>query len=319
MKNILFYFATILIWGSTWIGIKLQLGVVDPMVSVGYRFTLAALILIVWCRIRQLPMQFTAGEHMFIALQGTFLFAINYLFFYLAELYVASGLAAVIFSTILLMNMVNGALFLRSPIALRVVAGGSLGLIGIILVFRPEITSFTLENHGLRGILLCLAATFLASLGNILSARNQKHGLPIVQTNAYGMAYGALLMLLMALIAGKNFQIEYTVAYLSSLVYLSVFGSIIAFGCYLSLIGNIGADRAAYATLLFPLVALGISTIWENYHWSGSAICGVVLILSGNVLMLRRKKRQEPDTAFGNAHSMETTEATSQPVPSTVR
>lgn len=301
MKNLLFYLATVLIWGSTWIGIKLQLGVVDPMVSVGYRFSLAALILLLWCGIRRLPMRFTGSEHFFIALQGTFLFAMNYLLFYLAELHIASGLAAVIFSTILVMNMVNGALFLRSPIDLRVVAGGGLGLVGIILVFRPEISSFTLENQGMRGILLCVAATFLASLGNILSARNQKRGLPVVQTNAYGMAYGALVMLALAIVTGKNLQLDWSFTYLGSLVYLAVFGSIIAFGCYLSLIGTIGADRAAYATLLFPLVALGISTIWENYHWTTSAVCGVALILAGNLLMLRRKKRSSAAGATGPA------------------
>lgn len=294
MKNILFYVATILIWGSTWIAIKFQLGVVEPMISVGYRFTLAALILLLWCRLRRLPMRFTPAEHGFIALQGGFLFAVNYLLFYLAELYIASGLAAVIFSTMLLMNMVNGAIFLRAPIDLKVVAGGSLGLLGIGLVFRPEITSFTLENHGLRGVLLCLAATFLASLGNIISARNQKSGLPIVQTNAYGMAYGAAMMLLLAFFAGKSFQIDPSPSYLMAMAYLAVFGSIIAFGCYLSLVGTIGADRAAYATLLFPLVALAISTVWEDYHWSSSAICGVALILSGNLLMLQRRKRTAP-------------------------
>ena len=290
MKNFLFYTATVLIWGSTWIGIKFQLGVVEPVVSVGYRFALAALLLMLWCHFRRLPMRFTATQHLFIAMQGTFLFAVNYLLFYIAELYVASGLAAVIFSTILLMNMVNGAIFLRSPIDMKVVCGGILGLAGIVLVFRPEIATFTIDNHGLRGVLFCIAATYLASLGNILSARNQKNALPVVQTNAYGMGYGALLMLGFALIAGKNLQIDTSFAYLGSLAYLAVFGSIIAFGCYLSLIGNIGADRAAYSTLLFPIVALAISTIWENYQWSSSSICGVTLILSGNLLMLQRKK-----------------------------
>lgn len=290
MQNFLFYLATVLIWGSTWIGIKLQLGVVDPMVSVAYRFALAAIILLAWCHFRKLPMKFTRTDHFFIGLQGIFLFAMNYLLFYIAELYIASGLAAVIFSTILLMNMINGALFLRSPIDSKVIVGGGLGLVGIVLVFSPEISSFTIENHGLRGILLCIAATYLASLGNILSARNQKCKLPVVQTNAYGMAYGAIIMLTLALITGKSFSIEISAVYLGSLVYLSIFGSIIAFGCYLTLIGSIGADRAAYATLLFPLVALAISTVWEGYHWSTSAICGVALILCGNLLMLQRAK-----------------------------
>jgi drug/metabolite transporter (DMT)-like permease len=291
MKNFLFYTATVLIWGSTWIAIKFQLGVVDPMLSVGYRFSLAAVLLLLWCGIARLPMRFTLQEHSYMALQGVFLFSLNYLLFYLAELEITSGLAAVIFSTILLMNMLNGAVFLRMPLDAKVFSGAFLGLFGIFLVFRPEITSFSFEQQGLRGILLCLLATFSASLGNILSARNQKNRLPIIQTNAFGMGYGAVLMLAIAWLNDSPLTIETTSLYLGSLAYLAIFGSIVAFGCYLSLIGRIGADRAAYATLLFPLVALAISTIWEGYHWTPSAMTGIVLILAGNFLMLQQRRR----------------------------
>jgi len=290
MKNALFYLLTVLIWGSTWLGIKFQLGVVDPMVSVAYRFALASTLLLLWCLVRRMNMRFCLRDHAFMLLQGVLLFALNYLCFYQAELYVTSGLAAVIFSSILLLNIVNGALFLGSPINGKVVFGGGLGLVGIVLVFLPEISHFSLDNHGVRGVVLCLLATLLASWGNITSARNQKNRLPIIQSNAYGMGYGALLMFIMALISGKEFVIEMTPAYLGSLLYLSVFGSTVAFGCYLSLIGNIGADRAAYSTLLFPLVALGISTIWEGYQWTGASLTGVSLIVVGNFFILTRKK-----------------------------
>ncbi|MGB3223234.1 MAG: DMT family transporter [Desulforhopalus sp.] len=293
MKNLFFYIMTVLIWGSTWIGIKLQLGIVDPMVSVGYRFALAALLLLLWCRMRNLPMLFTRKDHLFIALQGTFLFCFNYLLFYLAELHLTSGLAAVIFSTILLMNMINGSIFLKTPLDIRVITGGILGLSGIVLVFLPELTSFSFSSDKVRGILLCVLATYLASVGNILSARNQKNHLPIIQTNGFGMAYGAVIMLVLAFFTGKTFQFVQTFEYLGSLIYLSIFGTIIAFGCYLALIGNIGADRAAYATLLFPLVALAISTVWEGYQWTGSALFGVGLILCGNLLMIQRKRHQQ--------------------------
>lgn len=291
MKNVAFYLITVLIWGSTWIGIKMQLGLVDPMVSVAYRFALAALILLVFCVIRKLPMRFTIKEHFFMLLQGLLLFGFNYLFFYIAELSLTSGLAAVIFSTILLMNIGNGALILKHSIEKRVVAGGSLGLLGIILVFRPEITGFSLEQSGIVGILFCILATFLASLGNIASVRNQQHGLPIIQTNAYGMSYGALAMLVTAIILDKPFIFDFSVPYVASLLYLAIFGSIIAFGCYLTLVGNIGADRAAYATLLFPIVALAISTVWEGYLWTVSSATGVVLIIIGNFWILKKKDK----------------------------
>ena len=309
MNNVLFYVATVLIWGSTWLGIKLQLGVVDPMVSVTYRFALASALLLSWCAVRKMNMRFSVREHGFMLLQGILLFGFNYLFFYKAELYVTSGLAAVLFSTILVMNIINGAVFLGKPIDGRVVFGGTLGLIGIVLVFLPEISSFSLDNQGIRGIALCLLATLFASWGNITSARNQKYRLPIIQSNAYGMGYGALFIGFVALISGKTFSVDMSASYLGSLVYLVIFGSIIAFGCYLSLVGNIGADRAAYSTLLFPLVALAISTIWEGYLWSVASLSGVAFIITGNFCIIARKKfgrRPDPLLADKIAISGET-------------
>jgi len=291
MENLLFYTLTVLIWGSTWLAIKFQLGTIDPLVSVIYRFTLAATLLMAWCLIKRLNMRFTPRDHGFMALQGTLLFSINYWLFYLAELHITSGLAAVIFSTIVVMNMVNGNLFLKTPFDPRVIAGGTLGLIGILFVFKPELSSFQLADSGIKGMVLCLIATYCASLGNIISARNQKNGLPIIQSNAYGMTYGTILMLAVALIKGKEFEFIFSTSYVTALIYLALFGSIVAFGCYLTLIGRIGADRASYATLLFPIVALAISTIWENYHWSHEAFIGVALILFGNLLMLRKRKK----------------------------
>ena len=290
MKNFLFYAATVFIWGSTWIAIKMQLGTVDPMVSVAYRFTLAAVLLFAWCFALRLNMSFSRRQHVFMALQGLLLFGFNYLLFYVAELYIASGLAAVLFSTILVMNVVNGAFILKTPIERKVVLAGILGITGIVLVFRPEISAFTLDNNGVRGVLLCIGATLLASLGNIASAYNQKNNnLPIVQTNAYGMGYGALALIVTAILSGRPFTFDPSMAYVGSLAYLAVFGSIIAFGCYLTLVGNIGADRAAYATLLFPIVALTISTIWEDYLWTPDAGVGIILILLGNAIMVQRK------------------------------
>jgi len=275
MENLLFYTLTVLIWGSTWLAIKFQLGTIDPLVSVIYRFTLAATLLMAWCLIKRLKMRFTPREHGFMALQGTLLFSINYW----------------LFSTIVVMNMVNGNLFLKTPFDPRVIAGGTLGLIGIIFVFKPELSSFHFADSGIKGMVLCLIATYCASLGNIISARNQKNGLPIIQSNAYGMTYGTILMLAVALIKGKEFEFIFSTSYVTALIYLALFGSIVAFGCYLTLIGRIGADRASYATLLFPIVALAISTIWENYHWSHEAFIGVALILFGNLLMLRKRKK----------------------------
>ncbi len=290
MANTLFYLITILIWGSTWLGIKFQLGTVDPALSVAYRFALASLILFAWCLVRQLPLRFSRGAHGFLAIQGVLLFAMNYLLFYLAELQITSGLAAVVFSTIVVMNLLNGRLFLGTQIELKVLWGAALGLLGLTLLFWPEMAAVNFSGRVMNGLLLSFAATYLASLGNIVSARNQRHRLPVVQSNAIGMAYGSLFMAILVILSGTPMSFDLSTSYLLSLVYLALFGSVIAFGCYLTLVGRIGPGRAAYATLLFPVVALALSTLWEGYRWSLPAACGVLLILLGNYLALKRPK-----------------------------
>ncbi len=294
MKNMLLYITTVLIWGSTWLAIKFQLGETDPVLSVAYRFTLASLLLLGFSKLRGLNLRFSPRQHLFIALQGVLLFSINYLLVYLAELHLTSGLVAVVFSTLVFMNIFLGALLLGTPVRLNVVLGGALGLVGVALVFLPELRAFSLQDRGFIGLTLSFASTLFASLGNITAARNQRAGMPVVQTNAFGMGYGALAMYVYALLRGVPFSFSLAPGYVASLLYLAVFGSIIAFGAYLTLLGRIGADRAAYASLLFPLVALGISTYFEGYTWSDFAILGVLLVVAGNFLILSWKWRKAP-------------------------
>jgi len=288
--NILFlYGLTVTIWGTTWLAIKFQLGAVDPLVSVVYRFAAAAVVLLCYCRIRGLPMRFPLRSHLYLALQGILLFGVNYWLTYLAEVHLASGLVAVVFSTLVLWNIINGALLLRSPVRPFVLFATLIGLSGIGILFWPEIKSFSLSDRAFYGLLLSIAATLSSSLGNILSARNQKARLPVIQSNAYGMSYGAVVMSLLAVLSGREFAFEASFSYAVSLFYLAVFGSVIAFGSYLTLIGRIGADRAAYASMLFPVVALAISTVYEGYTWSTPALGGALLIVAGNLIVLNRK------------------------------
>lgn len=287
-QNALLYVVTVLIWGSSWLAIKYQLGSVDPMVSVAYRFLLASAISWLYCRFSGRLMRYSLRDHGFMFLQGASLFALNYWLFYLSELTLTSGLAAVIFSTIVVMNMMNGVLFLKNRLELRVVLGAGIGLFGIIVVFWSEVTDFESGSENLFAVSLAVLATLLASLGNIASARNQRKGIPVVQANTFGMTYGALLMLVLSGATGREFTFEVTLPYVSSLVFLSVFASIIAFWTYLTLLGRVGVERAAYATLIFPLVALGFSTVFEDYQWTASAGIGILLILAGNLLILKR-------------------------------
>lgn len=291
MNTTTLYLSTVLIWGSTFFAIKFQLGEVPTEVSVAYRFALAALILLVWCRLMNLPMRFSFRQHLWMLVQGLTLFGFNYMVVYWATADLTSGLIAVVFSTIVLMNIANGALFFGKRPAISVLAGALVGLVGICLVFLPEFTNLEIDGSALKGMLLSLLGTFIASLGNMTSTRNQLAGLPVVQTNAYGMAYGAIALALIALAEDAPFTYELSWAYTGSLIYLALFGSVLAFGSFLTLLGRIGAERAAYAMVLFPIVALGISTLFENYQWTLEALLGIALVLTGNVLIVMSREQ----------------------------
>ena len=290
MKNIILYIITVIVWGSTWLAIKYQLGSVDPMVSVVYRFGLAAALLIFFCYLRGLNLKFSLKEHLFMALLGALLFSVNYWLVYVAELYLTSGLVAVLFSSIVFMNIANGSFFLGTTVEKKMIAGAVLGIIGIIMIFMPEIKAFDLSDKGVFGLSIGFISVILASFGNITSARNTKHNIPVIQANAFGMGYGTILMAAIALFSGKEFSFVVSIPYISSLFYLSVFGSIIAFGSYLTLIGSIGADKASYTIMIVPVVALILSSFFEGYSWNFSAVLGMFLVVGGNFLALSRRR-----------------------------
>lgn len=284
------YLAAVLIWGSTWYAIKFQLGVVAAEVSLVYRFALAAAVLLLFCLVTRRSLKYSARQHGFIALLGLFLFSTNYLIFYWATELLTSGIVALMFSTVILMNIINGALFMRMKVSARVIAGAALGIAGIAAIFWAEVSAVENTVGTWRGLWMCIIATFLASIGNIVSAYNQKQGIPVVQANAWGMAYGAAIMGVYAMFSQVPFNYDPAPAYTISLVYLSIFGSILAFGSYLTLVGRIGADKAAYAAVLFPVIALGISTLFEDYQWTARAVFGFALVLLGNYIVLTKPK-----------------------------
>ncbi len=290
MKNSVLYVITILVWGSTWLGIKYQLGSVDPMISVVYRFGLAAVLLFAFCFFKRLNLKFSLKEHLFMALLGALLFSLNYWLVYVAEQYLTSGLVAVLFSSIVFMNIANGAIFIGTPVDKKMIIGAVIGIFGICIIFMPEIESFDLSDKGVFGIFICFFSVLLASFGNITSARNTKNSIPVIQANAFGMAYGTILLAVIALIIGKEFTFVMSVPYIGSLFYLSIFGSIIAFGCYLTLIGSIGADKASYTIMVVPVVALVLSSFFEGYAWSATAVFGLLFVVGGNFLALTKRQ-----------------------------
>ncbi|MEJ2543173.1 MAG: EamA family transporter [Calditrichaceae bacterium] len=291
MKNILLFVTAILIWGSTWLVIKFQLGVVDPLISIFYRFLLAALILFIYLFLTKTKIKYSLKQHMQMALQGALLFGLNYWLVYLAEQHLTSGLVAIVFSSIVFLNIIFGTLFLKSKIRLLVVMGAIVGFIGISFVFKNEIIGFNLSSQNSIALIIAFIGAISASLGNISSAYNQKKKIPVIQNNAFGMLYGSILMLILAISMNKPIVFDVSIPYILSLLYLSILGSVVAFTCYLTLLGNIGADKAGYTTLVIPVIAIILSTIFEDYRWNLFVLIGIILISLGNILVLRRKRR----------------------------
>ena len=242
-----------------------------------------------YARWAKLNLHFTFGQHLRALQQGVLLFGTNYWFVYLAEQTLTSGLVAVAFSTLIFFNIGFGAIFLKARVSGRVVIGAILGLTGTILIYRTEFINYKSSDEFTLALIYCVGSIVFASLGNITSAANQGKKMPVIQTSAFGMIYGALAMELIALIAGKSFTIDWSVTYLASLFYLALFGSVIAFTAYLTLIGRVGAGQAAYAIVIVPVVAITISALFENYKLDLFAIIGIVTLVAGNIIAMRKK------------------------------
>lgn len=291
MNNWALYVLTVLIWGSTWLAIEYQLGVVAPEVSVFYRYVLSALLLFAWCAARDRNLRFPASAHFRFVLLGLLLFGLNYIIAYHAQRFISSALMAIAFSTLLWMNMINARVIFGTRSSPKTIVGALLGVAGIGVMFSPSIGELSLKDATVIGAGLSLVSAYCASLGNMASQSAQKAGLPVVQSNAWGMFYGAMITGVIALAEGHEFNFDTSVGYVGSLAYLVVFGSIIAFGAYLTLLGRIGANKAGYAMVLFPVVALVLSILFEDLKITLPMMIGVTLVLSGNFLVMRPEKK----------------------------
>jgi len=289
INNFFLFTIPALIWGTTWYAIKFQLGTVNPLLSVAYRFAIAGILLLIICMMLKLNMKFSLKSHFYILLQGLCLFSINYWLVYFAELNLTSGLVAIVFSLIIFLNIFFNSILLKGAVRKEVLLGGILGFAGTLIVFKNEFKTFSLSDKNFYALILCVISVILASLGNIISAYNQKKDIPVIQTNAFGMTYGSVFTFIVALIAGKEFNFDLSVSYVISLVYLALLGSVVAFGLYLKLIGNIGPDRAAYIILIVPLIAIIMSVLFEDYNLHKSAIIGIVLLIFGNMLAMNKR------------------------------
>jgi drug/metabolite transporter (DMT)-like permease len=291
MSTALLYLVTVLIWGTTWIALKLQIGAVPISWSIAYRFWLAAALLLAglaWRRQARLPPR---GVWPLLLAQGLCLFCLNFVCFLHASRFIASGLVAVCFSTAPLWNALNGRLFQRQAWSARVLLGGALGLAGLLLLFGTGDAQDWRRPQTLWGLGLALAGTYCFSLGNLLSGAMQRRGQTPLQTNAWAMLVGATTLAAFALASGQPPRFDPSPQYVGAWLYLAIPGSVIGFTTYLTLVGRLGADRAAYCTVLFPVVALNVSAAVEGYVWTVSAWLGLALVAAGNVAVFWRARR----------------------------
>ena len=287
-STIFLFIATLLCWGPTWYIIKFQLGTVDPMVSVFYRFFLASVIILLFCIYKKINLRFSIKEHFFIAVLGIFLFNINYVIFYLSTQYLISGFVALCFSSILFMNVINNIIFHRSSPNIVTLIGGTIGTLGLIIIFYDEIISFEFSSGTSYGIFLGITATYFASLGNLISAHTSKIKLEVIPVTGLGMFYGSISLVIYLIIMGNSFSFEVSHQYIFSLIYLSIFGSVFGFSLYLTLIKKLGSNDAAYVAIIMPLVALVVSTFFEGLVWDLSLVLGAIMIVLGNIIILKR-------------------------------
>jgi drug/metabolite transporter (DMT)-like permease len=282
--------ACVAIWGSTWIAITYQLHHVAPEASVLYRFLLASLLLFAFCLARRLPLRFPARQHAWIALQGVLMFSVSYIFVYYAETHVVSGLVAVGYSASPLLGMLGMRAFFGTPMTARIALGSVMGIVGIALVFYPEVARIRSGGEPLLGAVFTALAVVVSALGSLVAHRNNQSQLPLWQTMAWGMLYGAGFSLVVTLALGKTLAFEATPGYVLSLLYLALLGSIAAFGFYLTLLRRVGAARAGYIGVMVPIVALMLSSLLERFEWQLLTLAGIAVSVGGNIVILRERQ-----------------------------
>jgi drug/metabolite transporter (DMT)-like permease len=282
------YAVTVFVWGTSWIALKAQLGEVSPEVSTLWRFLVAAPLMWLWAALRGETLAYPAADHLRFALSGALMFSSNFVLFLYAGEHLPSGLLAVVFSLVSILNLLLGAAFLGQPIVPRVAIGGVLGAAGIALLYWPQVAAGGADRGALLGLAFALAGTLAFCSGNLVSTAIQRRGAPLLAATAWGMTYGVAVLAAIALVRRQPFVVEWNARYLGATLYLALFASVVAFASYLTLLRRTGAARAGYATVLFPIVALAISTLVEDYRWTFAAVVGAALALAGNVLVLRR-------------------------------
>jgi len=287
-RSLRLFLLCVAIWGTTWLAIRYQLGSVAPEVSVGYRFLLAAALATLIVRLRGQPIVPPRSAHGLLALFGLSTFTAGYIFVYYAETLITSGLVAVGYSLTPLLNHFAARLALRAPPNRSIELGGTLGAIGVALVFGPELARVSFSRELVLGGAFTLAAVLCSTVGTVLAKRLEQRSVGVWQRVAWSMAYGGAGCLAVSLVLGRELSFSWTPGYLISLGYLAAFGSVAAFAAYLTLFESIGVGRAGYVGVLVPVVALLVSTVFEGFQPTAWTALGLGFVLAGQAAVARR-------------------------------
>ena len=271
-------------WSTSWLPLKGQIGSVDPEISILWRFIIASVICFIISKFQNLNLIFPLKIHFKMALMGFFMFSTNFTLFYYASEHVASGLLAVVWSMTSIINIFMVAIISRSKPNYVQLLASIIGLFGITLIFIPELK---VSELALQSLIMCIIGTVSFCSGNLVSRSLQNENIPVMSANSFGMMYGCLVLILYALILDHPFKISFETYYLAGLLWLSIVSTVLTFTCYLTLLGRIGPGQVGYATIVFPIFALLISTIFENYVWTPLAFVGVSLVILGNLIMTK--------------------------------
>lgn len=276
----------VLAWGTTWYAITFQIGHTSPEVSVALRFGLAGIVVLAACALRGIGLRFPARTHARLALQGGFMYGVSYLCVYHAEQHVVSALVAVGYSASPLVSGLGARLAYGVRVSRRFIAGGVLGLAGVVLIFWPEIGNAAGSGRPALGVLFTALSVLLSTVGSVAASRNREHGLPFWPALGFGMLYGAAVAAVVALWQGGRFMPPAAASWWIALLYLALIGSVLSFACFLTLQERIGPGPAGAVGVLTPLLALVVSMAFEGFRPATLTFVGAALAVLGNVLML---------------------------------
>lgn len=289
-KTALYFSIAASIWGLTWIAIKFQIQAVESNVAVFYRFITASIIMLALCYFKKISLKFNLKQHGLFIAQGLFMFCLNFLITYWATSLANSSLVALAFTSLIFFNLFGGHFIFKFPIEKKVFTGALISFSGMGFIAVNEYQHILQQPTSIYGFILSLIATFAASIGNLISTKNRQLQIPVLANNAWGMLYGSGFTFLYCLIRQKSFAVQFSSAFIYSFIYLTIFGTIISFWAYQKLIEDTGPAKAAFTSVISPVIALVVSSLFENLDWSAFLAIGVVLCLIGNILALTKKE-----------------------------